>query len=113
MRFLLSINYFVWLLISAVFFAAGEFLSKKFALQPKFVFIFWVLVVDGIGTLAWLPAILAKQQLSIVGSLWSVLSLLLTVMIGLLVFHEKLSGLGAAGIVAAFVAVFLLSLSLY
>ena len=113
MKFLLSINYFVWLLISAVFFAAGEFLSKKFALQPKFVFIFWVLVVDSIGTLAWLPAILAKQQLSIVGALWSVLSLLLTVTLGLLIFHEKLNVIGTAGTIAAFVAVFLLSLSLY
>jgi len=39
--------------------------------------------------------------------------LLLTVTLGLLIFHEKLNSFGTAGIIAAFVAVFLLSLSLY
>ena len=75
MKFVLSINYFIWLLISAVFFAVGEFLSKKFSLDPKINYVVLVLIAYSFGVLAWLPAILQKNQLSIVGTLWSVFSL--------------------------------------
>lgn len=111
MKYLLSIHYLIWLIISATFFALGEFLSKKFALQPKFIYVIYILIVYSIETLTWLPAILAKNQLSVVGTIWSVLSLLMTVLIGLVVFGEKINCVEAAGIVVAFIAVFLLSLS--
>jgi hypothetical protein len=60
MKFLLSINYLVWLVLSAIFFAFGEYLSKKFALNPRFYYVVAVIVVYSLGTLAWLPAILQK-----------------------------------------------------
>lgn len=101
----------VWLALSAVFFAGGEFLSKKFALNPKALLVVGILVVYSLGVLAWLPAILQKNQLSIVGAIWSVLSLLTTVLIGVLIFGERLSLVGILGVIAAFVAVFLLSLN--
>jgi multidrug transporter EmrE-like cation transporter len=111
MKFLLSINYLIWLALSGVFFAAGEFMSKKFALNPRVTLVAGILVVYSLGVLAWLPAILQKNQLSIVGTIWSVLSLLTTVLIGILLFGEKLSLLGIIGIAAAVVAVALLSLN--
>ena len=110
-KFVLSVNYIVWLILSALFFAVGEFLSKKFALSPKFSFVILILVAYILGTLAWLPAILQKNQLSIVGVIWSVLSLLATVSIGVLIFHEKLSTVGIAGIFAAVIAIVLLSIA--
>ncbi|MDE2311592.1 MAG: hypothetical protein KGJ93_00675 [Patescibacteria group bacterium] len=111
MKNLLSINYLIWLTISVVFFSVGEFFSKKFALQPK---LSWVILILGayiLGTLAWLPAILQKNQLSIVGTIWSVLSLLATVGIGVLIFAEKLSFVGTAGIITALISIILLSLA--
>jgi len=111
MKFLLSINYLIWLLISAVFFAFGEFLSKKFALAPRFFYVIAILIIYSIGVLAWLPAILQKNQLSIVGTIWSVLSLLTTILIGVLIFGEKLSIFGVIGIVTAFIAIILLSIN--
>ena len=110
MKFLLSINYFYWLVLSALFFAAGEFLSKKFALTPKLSFVLLIILAYTLGTLAWLPAILQKNQLSTVGVIWSVLSLLTTVLIGVLIFSEKLSYIGILGIVAAIVSIVLLSI---
>jgi multidrug transporter EmrE-like cation transporter len=110
MKFLLSINYIIWLVISALFFAVGEFLSKKFALGPKLFWVVLILCAYILGTLAWLPAILQKNSLSIVGTIWSVLSLLATVSIGVLVFGEKLSTLGIIGIITAFAAIVLLSI---
>lgn len=111
MKYLLSLHYLIWLVLSAVFFAAGEFLSKKFALNPKFSLVALILASYIFGTLAWLPAILQRNQLSIVGAIWSVMSLLATVSIGILIFSEKLSLTGAIGIVIAIIAIVLLSLA--
>ncbi|MEI8174772.1 MAG: hypothetical protein WCG28_02370 [bacterium] len=111
MKFLLSINYIVWLVLSALFFAVGEFLSKKFALNPRFIYVILILIVYSFGTLAWLPAILQKNSLSIAGTIWSVLSLLATILIGVLIFGEKLSLIGIIGVCMAIIAVVLLSLS--
>lgn len=111
MKFLLSINYIYWLILSALFFAVGEFMSKKFALAPKFSWVLFILVAYSFGTLAWLPAILQKNSLSIAGTIWSVMSLFATVLIGVLVFGEKLNTIGMMGIFAAVVAIVLLSLN--
>lgn len=104
-----SINYVVWLIVSALFFAVGEFLSKKFALNPRSVYVVYILIFYSLGVLTWLPAILQKNQLSIVGTMWSVLSLLTTILIGVLVFNEKLNITGTVGIIFAFIAIILLS----
>ena len=111
MKYLLSINYIIWLAISAVFFAAGEFLSKEFALSPKLLYIVLILIIYSLGVLAWLPAILQKNSLSVVGTMWSVLSLLTTILLGVLFFKEKLSILGVIGIIMAVLAITLLSIS--
>ena len=111
MKYLLSINYFIWLVLSALFFACGEFFSKKFALHPTPSFVALILTAYILGTLAWLPAILQKNQLSIVGTIWSVLSLLATVSIGVLIFSEKLNWFSGAGILTAIIAIVLLSLA--
>jgi multidrug transporter EmrE-like cation transporter len=100
-----------WLIISALFFAFGEFLSKKFALAPSWEYVVIIIIIYSLGTLAWLPAILQKKQLSIVGALWSVLSLLATVLIGIIIFHEKLNVLVITGIVFGAIAVALLSIA--
>lgn len=106
-----GIPYIIWLLISALFFAVGEFLSKKFALNPKAVYVVFILVFYSLGVLTWLPAILQKNQLSIVGTIWSVLSLLTTILIGVLIFKEKLDATSFLGIILAFGAIILLSRS--
>ncbi len=111
MNLLLSVPAFVWLVVSALFFAFGEFLSKKFALAPSLYYVLVIVGVYALGTLAWLPAILQKNQLSIVGAIWSVLSLMATVLIGVLVFKEHLNLVGVLGIVFATIAIFLLSLA--
>ncbi|MDR3558193.1 MAG: hypothetical protein P4L61_01540 [Candidatus Pacebacteria bacterium] len=88
---------YVWLILSAIFFAGGEFLSKKFALNPGITLVVLLLVSYGISEVFWLPAILEKNKLSIVGAIWSVLSLLVTVLLGLVIFKEKLSVVGGLG----------------
>ena|SRR3989338_3018869 len=111
MKLILSVNYIVWLVVSALFFAVGEFFSKKFALNPRVIYVVYVLSAYIFGTLAWLPALLQKNQLSIVGAIWSVMSLLATISIGIIIFGEKLNTIGIIGIVLAFTSIILLSLA--
>lgn len=111
MKFLFSVHYIFWLILSALFFACGEYFSKRFALNPKLNFVIFIIATYVLGTLAWLPAILQKNQLSIVGTIWSVLSLLATVFIGIIIFSEKLSIIGIVGIIMAFVSIILLSIA--
>jgi multidrug transporter EmrE-like cation transporter len=110
MNFLLSINYIYWLILSALFFAGGEFLSKEFALNPKWSYVFLIIFVYALGTMAWLPAILSKNSLSVAGTIWSVLSLFATISIGVLIFKEKVSVVSGIGMVTAAVAIVLLSI---
>jgi len=108
---LLSIHYLIWLVLSAACFASGEYFSKKFALEPGTGYLGLIFLMYGLGVLAWLPALMQRNQLSIVGTIWSVLSLLATVLIGVLIFSERLSIVGVLGIIAAIVAIVLLSIS--
>ncbi len=109
LKSLLSVNYIFWLIASAIFFAVGEFLSKKFALSPRIFYVVFILIVYCIAELLWLPAIMQKNQLSVVGTMWSVMGLLATILIGVLVFKEKLSMVGVLGIAFAFISIILLS----
>lgn len=110
MNFILSINYIIWLVASALFFAFGEYMSKKFALNPGWKYVVYMVIIYSFGVLAWLPAIMQKKQLSITGVIWSVMSLLATFLIGVLIFKEKLSLVGILGVIFALAAIVLLSL---
>ena len=100
---------FVWLLISAIFFAVGEYLSKKFAIQPGWKNLIMVCSAYLLGTLAWLPAIMKTNQLASTGTAWLLLSLMATLAIGLGIFHEKVNSYQVAGIVLAVIALILLN----
>lgn len=109
MNSLLSIHYLWWLVLSGLFFAAGEFLSKKFALEPRWLWVSLLFAAYMLGTAAWLPAILSKNSLSVAGTIWSVLSLLATVSIGVLIFGERVSPVSGIGMILAAVSIILLS----
>lgn len=110
MKYLLSIHYILWLLLSGVFFAIGEFLSKKFALSPKLGLFMILILTSALGMVTWLPAIMQKNQLSVVGVMWSVLSLVITILIGVLIFNEKLTQINLLGMFLGIIAVILLSI---
>ncbi len=111
LKTIFSINYFYWLLLSMVFYAGGEFFSKKFALSPKVSFVVFLLLFYALGALAWIVALWGKDELADVGAMWAVLSLLTTVSIGIFVFRERLNIYGVLGIILAAAAIALLSKS--
>ncbi len=104
-----AIPAWIWLVISGLFFAAGEFLSKKFALNPGWGIFAFIILVDIASITAWLPAIFQKNQLSTTGVVWSIVSLILTVSIGILMFGEKLTMIKVLGLFLGAIAVVLLS----
>ena len=100
----------VWISISAIFFAVGELLSKKFALSPGWSMFALIIVVDVISVTTWLPAIFEKNQLSITGVIWSLASIMATIMVGMIVFGEEMTLIQLLGCIAAVVSITLLSL---
>ena len=108
MKYLILIPAWTWLLISAVWFTAGEYLSKRWGMQPSLRFAVLVVAVYAVGTFAWLPALLHKNQLALMGTLWLVLATVATVGVGVLVFGEQLSVLQWVGVGLALVALALL-----
>jgi len=111
LKFILSINYLVWLGLCGVIFAIGEYLSKKFALEPKVKTFIYIFLVYSIGTPTWLLALVQRNQLAVVGTIWSVAALLATIFIGVFVFGEKVSLFGMIGILLAFASIIFLAMS--
>lgn len=109
-QYFLSVHYLFWIIASSICYAFGEFFSKKFALEPSIFYFVLVYSAYSFGVLAWLPAIMQRNQLSIVGVIWAVMSLLTTVLIGAIIFGERLSITGVLGILTALLSVILLSL---
>lgn|ERR1035437_1244993 len=110
MNIFLFLPAWAWILISAIFFGIGEFVSKKFALNPGWTLFILFIAFDIISAAAWIPAIFEKNQLSATGVIWSIVSLMATVSIGILAFHEKVTLVQSIGLATGLVSVVLLSL---
>jgi multidrug transporter EmrE-like cation transporter len=104
---LLFVPAIIWLLISALFFACGEFLSKIWGGNPSFSLTVLVVIAYVLGTLSWLPVLLHKNQLTTMGTAWLLLATTATVIIGIFIFQEKISFIQGIGVFLAFVAMIL------
>jgi multidrug transporter EmrE-like cation transporter len=105
----ISLHPLVWLVLSGVFFAGGEYLSKSYVTSPRPAALIVLICMYTCGALLWLPALKQKPELAITGTLWSVITLLMTVAIGIFAFGESLALHQMFGIALAVGAVVLLS----
>ncbi len=110
MKILLMVPAVAWLLLSACFFAGGEYLSKQWGYAPSVPMTLAVIGTYALGTLFWLPALLHNNHLAIMGTAWLLLATIATVTMGIVVFHEQVSTIKAVGILFSFVSLLLLSL---
>ncbi len=106
----MSLYVFIWLFISMVCFGLGEYFSKQLATSLNTKTVIQVLVSYFLATLAWIPAIHRYNVISVVGVIWSVLSILITVILGLIVFKEPVTTFKVVGIILAILSVIFLSL---
>ncbi len=102
-------GYIWWLVLSALAFALGEYTSKMYIESRNSVWLIATFVAYNIGIGAWFPALMKRNELAVVGTLWSLLSLVATVAIGTVVFRERLAVSQTLGVVFAFLAIALLS----
>lgn len=100
----------VWLILSALLFASGEYFSKKFALSPSATFVILTLLSYAGSSLLWLPAILKTNQLALTGILWLLLAMIATVGMGVFMFGEPLLWYHWIGVIFGSLAIILLAL---
>jgi multidrug transporter EmrE-like cation transporter len=110
MNILLTIPGWIWLLVSVLFFAAGEYFSKKWVLGPNTLLFLLVIIFYVAGSISWLPALMQRNQLAVLGTLWLLLGMIATVSIGLFLFGEKLSAVKVVGLGLALVSLVLLNI---
>lgn len=87
----------LWLLLSVAFFSVGEYYSKVRALEPAWAPMFVLVAAYVLGALAWLPAIYKGQVISVIGTLWSLLSVMASLLVGGVFFNEHLTPAQKAG----------------
>jgi multidrug transporter EmrE-like cation transporter len=101
---------YFWLAASALAFAAGEYASKQYINSDSMWWAMATYVAYNLGVMLWFPALRQRNELAIVGTVWSLMSMIATVLIGVAAFHEHLSTQQIAGISLALVAMALLSM---
>ena len=110
MQYLTSIPAFAWLLISAIFYAMGEYASKIWGMKPDIPLVIFVAIVSTISAITWLPALLHKNQLSVMGTIWLIMATAATLSIGVLVFGEEMTFTKTVGVALAVVSMILINL---
>lgn len=98
-----------WLVVSATLNALGEYFSKLWADSPLAMTAVLVIGSYMLGSIAWLPALKAKNILGITGVMWLVLGLIATIALSAVVFKERLTIQQWVGIALGFLSVFLLN----
>jgi multidrug transporter EmrE-like cation transporter len=104
------ITVILWLILSVSLFGVGEYLSKKFSLAPSISLTLSIITMYALGALAWLPAIYKGQYLSTIGTMWNLLSMIMTLVIGIVIFNEQLTTIQIVGIGFALTSLIMLSI---
>jgi multidrug transporter EmrE-like cation transporter len=99
----------LWLLLSAGCFGVGEYWSKVWSLSPTMPRAAMLVVCYMLGSLAWLPAIYRGQSLSVIGSIWNLICMAITLVVGLVMFKETLNPTQMVGLGFGVIAIILLN----
>lgn len=100
-----------WLSLSVAFYAVGEYISKTWANSPTTLEVICVMAASALSALLWLPALFSENRLALMGTSWLVLATATTVILGVVVFGERLSAVQWGGVIFAIVAFILLSVA--
>lgn len=84
-------------------------MSKKWSLHPSLKLALILVVPYMCSTWLWLPAIRNSQKLAITGIAWSVMTAIMTVILGVCLFREHLSVENYIGLILAGAALVLLN----
>ncbi len=108
MNILLAIPAIIWLCISASLYAVGEYLSKIWGMKPSFHLALVFVLFSAFSGLTWLPALLHKNQIAIMGTIWLLLATIATIAVGVFIFHERITTIEWIGLILALVSLAIL-----
>ena len=95
--------------VSAILVGAGDYLAKKWSLEPG-----WGLFSGSLGcylvSAGFYMLTLTRKGLVVSCIIWSIASIVAFLFVGLVVFHETLSGLQLIGVILGTISLLMLSL---
>jgi multidrug transporter EmrE-like cation transporter len=105
-------NLTVWilLLVASLFYTTAEYLSKVWTTRPSLWFGVLITLIYAVPVWFWLPALKRYNSLSILGAIWVAVYVVISVLLGWLVFGEAISTRHWVGIGLALVSIIILSL---
>jgi multidrug transporter EmrE-like cation transporter len=106
----MTISVFLILLVAMVFYGFGEFFSKMFANTSLSKFGFLALLFYMLNASCFLPAIKKFNSLSILGTIWNIGYMIITLFVGIFIFGESLTTLQIIGIIFGIISIVLLSI---
>jgi multidrug transporter EmrE-like cation transporter len=106
----MTMGVFILVVIAMTFYGFGEYFSKLFANIGGSKFALLALLFYILTSICFLPALKKLNSLSILGTIWNVGYMIITLGIGILIFHETLTILQIIGIIFGFIAIILLSI---
>jgi hypothetical protein len=99
----------LWTLLAMLCYAGGEYASKRYALHPAWAFYWLAVLFYWSTTLTWMPVIRRTNTLAVSSTIWNICYFVISIALGVLVFHEKLTSQQVVGLVFGAIAVVLLS----
>ena len=108
MPLLLLIPAIVWLLLSGFLNAASEYVSKNWAMHQRWWLLLLIAGLSAASSITWLPALLHKNQISVMGTGWLLIATITTLFTGLIIFGERVSITQGVGLALAVIALILL-----
>ena len=92
-----------------VLYCSGEILSKYWGIKPVPWLGLIVMLCYTAGSFCWLGIMVQRNQLALMSLIWQVLTTVISVAVGILYFHEKLTMLQWSGAVLTIIGFILLA----
>ena len=101
---------FFWLFLSMIMFGSTEILAKKYAVEPLGRYIVWSMMLASVNSIAFMKALQSWNSLSVLGTIWNISYVVVTILIATMMYHEPLTTRQILGFVLACVGVVLMSI---
>lgn len=106
----MTLGVILWIVIAMGFYFCGEIFAKWFANSPSPKNAILAMLFYTLNTACFLPALTKFNSLSILGTIWSVCYVIITITIGVFIFHEPLTTIKIIGLIFGLISIILLSL---
>lgn len=100
----------LWIIIAMIFYTIGEYYSKKYANTSLKSFGVIALIGYLVNAFCFLPALSKMNSLTVLGTIWNVLYVIITLVIGLVIFRETITTTQMIGVGLGFISIILLSI---